>query len=307
MEELEPEPAREVGRPRTPLRLRADAFHIVAIDLSNPECVVGAVVDLRGKVVRRQSWVLGEDAEPVAVAGLVQSLVEGASRPVLGVGISAPGVIDAAGTFARATTYPGWTGVAMQALLLREIGLPVAVANDANSAALAEFTFGGAPSDGLTVITIGRGVGAGLILGGVLVQGDGAAGEIGHVTAVDEGEPCECGRRGCLETVVNAPLLRALVQRCDGQERSEALRSIGVQLARVLAPLAGALALREIRVSAPVDLPLEEILRAMEQDIRGRVLSVGEPALRVTATSFGSDSQVLGGAALVLSSELGIA
>ena len=84
------------------------------------------------------------------------------------------------------------------------------VANDANAAALAEYALGDEPTDNLLLVKIGKGVGAGLLIDGQLFTGDRfAAGEIGHVTVDERGELCACGRRGCLETAIAVPLLRA--------------------------------------------------------------------------------------------------
>ena len=86
-------------------------------------------------------------------------------------------------------------------LLQQEIGLPVAVENDGNSAAWAEHIFGagqGIPDQ--LMVAIGTGIGGGLILGGQLYRGgNGVGGEIGHLGIVRDGRPCQCGRRGCWE------------------------------------------------------------------------------------------------------------
>src|SRR5690606_624618 len=109
------------------------------------------------------------------------------------------------------------------ATLSTALDLPVHVANDANAAVLGEFTYGGASGKGLLLIAVGEGVGAGIVLDGALVQGyRNAAGELGHVTVLDDrddvdGSPlgppqtCACGRRGCLETVLSVPALRRRV------------------------------------------------------------------------------------------------
>ena len=83
-------------------------------------------------------------------------------------------------------------------------GLPVYVANDSQATALAEHVFGGPRVSNLVVVKVGEGIGAGLILGGRLFQGDGfGAGEIGHMTVQPGGDACRCGRRGCLETIAS--------------------------------------------------------------------------------------------------------
>ncbi len=102
----------------------------------------------------------------------------------------------------------------MGALLQARTGLPVYVANDSQATALAEHVFGGPRVSNLVVVKVGEGIGAGLILGGRLFQGDGfGAGEIGHMTVQPGGDACRCGRRGCLETIAST---RAILGRLAG-------------------------------------------------------------------------------------------
>ncbi|MFV0407455.1 MAG: ROK family protein [Propioniciclava sp.] len=308
VEESAPQRPSGVGKPSTPLRINANAFHIVGIDLGDPEEVTGAVLDLTGQVHYRGKATIGAAGNPAAITEWARNLIALAEQPILGVGITTPGIIDSDGVALSSTTYTGWHNLPLQELLRGELGLPVTVANDANSAALAEFTFGGAPADGLMVLTVARGIGAGLMLAGTLVQGDGSAvGEIGHITTVEGGLTCQCGRRGCLQTVISAPVLRELHERLTGPELNRAVAAIGRQTGVVLAPLVGTLALREIRVSAHSGLATPGLLAAIENTIRERVLPITTPPVVVTPATLGRDTQVRGGAALVLSSELGIA
>jgi len=94
--------------------------------------------------------------------------------------------------------------LAMRQQLVGLLGLPVVVDNDANCAALAELRLGAAKgSADVVVITLGTGIGAGIIAGGVVYRGGSFAGEAGHMTMVPDGGPCECGRSGCWETLVS--------------------------------------------------------------------------------------------------------
>jgi glucokinase len=94
--------------------------------------------------------------------------------------------------------------LAMRQRLGELLGLPVVVDNDANCAALAELRMGVAKgSRNAVVMTLGTGIGAGIIAGGALYRGGSFAGEAGHMTMIPDGDPCECGRRGCWETLVS--------------------------------------------------------------------------------------------------------
>jgi glucokinase len=94
--------------------------------------------------------------------------------------------------------------LAMRKRLVDVLGLPVVVDNDANCAALAELRMGAAKGfKNAVVVTLGTGIGAGIITGGAVYRGGSFAGEAGHMTMMPDGDPCECGRRGCWETLVS--------------------------------------------------------------------------------------------------------
>ncbi|NTW41616.1 MAG: ROK family transcriptional regulator [Cellulomonadaceae bacterium] len=318
--ELGVRPEAKVGKPATLVGLRTEAFQIVAVDLADDERMHGALLDLSGTVVERRSaphaGLTGRDAVE-ALVRFCGDLVATASRPVLGVGIGSPGVIDAAGVVLEAPNR-GWFDVPLAGLLADALSLPVHVANDANTAVLGEFTFGGAAGDGLLVLTVRQGVGAGIVLDGALVQGHGhAAGELGHVTAVDERDavegsplgpplPCACGRTGCLETVMSVPALRRRIAGLDPQQADAALASVGRRLGIVLAPVVSALNLSEVVFSGPPELldgPLRESALATVKERTMPAIS-GDLALRMT--TLGEDGALSGAAVLVLSGQLGV-
>ena len=310
----------KVGKPGTPVGLRTDAFQIVAVDLADDERMHGAVLDLSGTVrERRSAAVAGRTGQAAidALLGLCRDLVAAATCPVLGGGGGSPGVIDPAGTVVQAPNR-GWYDVPLAQDLGAALGLPVHVANDANTAALGEFTFGGAGGGGLLVLTVGGGVGAGIVLDGALVQGhEHAAGELGHVTAVDERDdldgaplgrpqPCACGRSGCLETVLSAPSIRRRIQGLAPDARDAALASVGRRLGIVLAPVVSALNLSEVVVSGPRELLDGPLRHAALAALRERTMPVISSELELRMTSLGEDGALSGAAVLVLSGQLGV-
>ena len=136
-------------------------------------------------------------------------------REIAGVGLGVPGPVRPDGTVNRCVNL-GWGVVPAAAELSRLLdGVPVRVANDANAAALGERWLGaGRNMDSLLLVTLGTGVGGGLVLHGEMVTGaHGSAGEIGHMT-VNPGEtqPCSCGKRGCLEQYASAGGIVRLAQ-----------------------------------------------------------------------------------------------
>jgi glucokinase len=102
-----------------------------------------------------------------------------------------------------------WSRVEVRAILEAALGLPVIAENDANSAAWGEFVFGaGADVDDLTVVTVGTGIGGGVIVDGTMLRGaTGGAAEIGHITVVPGGRQCGCGRLGCWEQYASGTAL----------------------------------------------------------------------------------------------------
>jgi len=301
--------AARVGKPATLVGFEPSAAHIVSLDLSPGTAFRGALLDLRGTVLTTaevpRAERVGEEAVE-AVTELARGLVRRSSRPVLGIGVGTPGVVDGAGVVLDAPNL-GWSRTPLAEMLHRQLDLPVHVANDANAAALAEHSFGGATGRGVLVLAVGLGVGAGILLDGALVRGDRfAAGEIGHLIVEDPGLPCACGRSGCLERLLSVPHLRDRLATLNQEQQQEVLTQAGTSLGVALAPVIGTLDLGEVVLTGPVDLLGGALLRALSTAIRRRVLPVSGQALSVRLSTLHEDSILLGSAVLVLSGELGV-
>jgi predicted NBD/HSP70 family sugar kinase len=296
-----------IGKPPTLVGFVPDASHIVCLDLSRDDTMIGAVVSLGGEVRERRELAVesrrGNDALDL-VLQLTDELVAAATRPVLGIGVGTPGVVDAAGNVIDAPNL-GWQDVPLAEVLRTSTGLSVFVANDANAAALGEHTFGDATGGGLMVLRVGKGVGAGLILEGTLLHGHrSAAGEIGHVVVEPRGEKCACGRVGCLETLLAVPHLK---QRLDGaDDRTRVLTKAGQRLGAALAPVVGTLNLHELVLSGPLDLLDGPLIEAVAKTIRRNTMPVIGDELVVRTSALGEDVVLVGAAVLVLAGELGV-
>lgn len=194
------------GRPGTLLGIVGAAAAAVGAKVTEDH-VVGTVVDLDGTV-------LSTFDEPADVRSgnplqlLVDVLrphVEAAriDRHLLGIGIGLAGSSDPQHPGIVTSPLLGWHELPIGEHLVRSLGLPVIVDNDVNTLAVAESLYGiGSRYDSFITLTLGRGIGMGLVVDGDLVSGShGAAGELGHVTVDPVGVTCECGKRGCLETV----------------------------------------------------------------------------------------------------------
>ena len=310
----------KVGKRATLVGLSENTWQIAAINLTNDGSLSGAILTLGGRVVSRLDMksILPTGTEGIDVlTEFCRKVTDAAACQILGLGISSPGIIRPDGVIEQAPNR-GWYDVPLARLLEQRLDLPVHVANDANCAALAEYTFGGAAGDGMLRIVIGHGVGAGLVMSGALMQGsEDAAGEIGHVTIVDErdgadsplGPPkrCACGRSGCLETILSEPALKRTMRGLGAQDRSARLEAIGIRLGTVLAPVVATLNISEIIVSGPEEHVDGPLLNAAAATIRERTLPRSHRTLRVRTSVLGSDGALQGAAVLVLSGRLGIA
>ena len=186
--------------------------YVVGMDIGGTNTVFG-IVDSRGHVlnsdsIKTQSYEKIEDYVE-AVAQKLLPLIDavGGIEKIKGIGVGAPNGNYYNGTIEFAPNLP-WKGIIPLAKLFEErIGAPTTLTNDANAAAIGEMTYGAARGmKDFIMITLGTGVGSGIVVNGQLVYGhDGFAGELGHVIVRREnGRMCGCGRKGCLETYCSA-------------------------------------------------------------------------------------------------------
>ena len=304
-----PDPRR--GKPATLLGISVTGFQIVGIDLSDHALLRGAVLDLYGNILVRQEIDLAGSmsAEVVTkVISLGEQLISRASSPVLGIGVGSPGIVNLDGVVLSAPNL-GWSSEPLQEILEAHFSLPVVVANDANAAALAEFSFGGADRD-LMLVKVGRGVGAGLILGGAPIYGSRfAAGEMGHVTIGTDGRfPCICGKSGCLETWLATPRLNAALAAAiaTGISEESVLAEAGRRLGIALASVVGALNLAEIVLSGPIHLLDGTLLNSTRSTVLSRATAEFHENTTIRMTSLGDDIVMRGAAVMVLSAQLGV-
>jgi predicted NBD/HSP70 family sugar kinase len=212
---------------------------------------------------------------------------------------------------------PGWIGTRPEALMQARLGLPVRVDNDANLGALAETVWGaGRGCQDLVYVKAATGIGAGLLLGGVIYRGAaGTAGEIGHMTVDEAGPVCRCGNRGCLEALAGAdavvePLrrrhgeglgLRDVVARAREGDHgcARVLEDAGRALGLVLAGVCNLLAPERVLLGGELAQAGPLVLEPMAAMVRRS----GIGAVRetpVTAGVLGERAEVLGAIALVL-------
>lgn len=249
-----------------------------------------------------------------------------------GIGVGVPGLIGKDGYIHSSVNMLPLEGFNLAAFLEEETGLPTACGNDANLIALGEKVFGaGRCFSSYMVITIGTGLGSGLILEGSLWTGTGGfAAEFGHVTVDREGLPCPCGNRGCLERYVSAGALvrtarsllpEELLNRCgdnldaevvaelarDGEAGAlEAFRSMGSWLGTALASLVNTLDLEAIVIGGGVAASFDLLLPALEYELAQRCFSQIAADLLIVKGELGDDAGLLGGCALAATLNTGL-
>jgi predicted NBD/HSP70 family sugar kinase len=323
------------------LRVIGNARHVIGLDLGE-STFTAALVNLRGEVTHSAELPVdgrdGDDALAI-VYRLVDQVLAASTGPLLGIGVGAPGVIDTQTGTIRWAVNLDWQDLPLGRLLSERYDLPANIANDSQAAALAEFAFGGGGrrAANLVVITAGRGVGAGIILGGELFQGDGfAAGEVGHVGVVDDGVACRCGRFGCLETVASA---RAIVGRARELAREApdsllgrlprpldeltledvrvafelgdpsartAVLSAGRYLGQAIASIVGTLDVHRVLLHGSVTTFGEPWLAAVRDEATRRTLPILSSELEIGLIDVTSNIVVLGASAMLMTSALGL-
>ncbi len=201
------------GRRPVLLKLEPQAGFVVGLKLA-ADSMAAAVTDLQATVLHYLEVPRTSDEPPTRTLGALIRTVERAlkesrvdARKVLGIGIGMGGVIDSQNGICHYSTILNWRDVQVTQPLNEHFHLPVYVHNDVNTLTVAEQWFGhGKGVDHFVVVTIGRGIGMGIVANGQFDRGAfGGAGELGHVTLVKDGPPCDCGKRGCLEALASDP------------------------------------------------------------------------------------------------------
>ncbi len=321
------------GKRPTMLSVNGDGRRLLAVDLSGNE-FRAARLNLKGEIearaARPAAGLRGETALR-CVYDLVAALLPADATPLLGIGVATPGLVDPNNGIVLRAVNLEWVNLPLRDLLAARFGQPVHVANDSHMAALAEFTYGAPSLDNLIAIRVGRGVGAGIILGGRPFYGDGfGAGEIGHVVVDADGALCTCGNRGCLETTSSVPAILARAQDAlpiapEPPTWSHFVAAVlahdpaavdvavyaGRHLGAAIAHLVGAYNIQRIALVGRIAELGDVLLDAVVAEMHQRVLPAmaGTTAVRFSALAgdrAAADIVTLGCSAFLLHQELGI-
>lgn len=200
------------GRPPILLALNPRGGFVVGLKLTETEAI-GALTDLQATVIAKRTDRLAGRSPERAVNTLANAVAElvGEARirkgKLIGVGVGVAGIVDSEHGLVRQSPYFGWQNLPLRDLLQSRVRVPVFIDNDVNTLTLAEKWFGAGQSvDNFLTVTVGRGVGLGIVVNGQFYRGaTGGAGEFGHTVIDPNGPVCDCGKHGCLESFVGDP------------------------------------------------------------------------------------------------------
>lgn len=230
------EPARPaLGRPANPVRVDGGRALFIGVKVTGDE-VIAVLTDLccRIRVARHAPLA---DRKPKAVLACVaeltgELLAEAGDLgvPVLGLGIAVSGDVDRGAGVVRYSPFLEWRDVPLAELAATTTGLPVTVDNDVRALTVAEQWFGaGVGLSDFAVVTVGAGIGCGLVVHGRVVAGaHGVAGEIGHVTVDPAGPPCHCGNRGCVEAIAGDAAILRRIRATTGVEVADTAEAVAL-------------------------------------------------------------------------------
>lgn len=200
----------------------------VGVDIGGMSIKVG-IVDENGKIFASSSFVTNIQDSVSAIVKKILNKIEKLKKPddvCLGIGIGIPGVTDSNTGIVRSAVNIGWSNVNLIEEFKKQTDIKVGILNDANAAVLGEYKFTDISKEytDIVMITLGTGIGGGIIIDGELYQGKTfAAGEIGHIPIQKEGLKCNCGGVGCFEQYASASALIRITKECIAANKKSIL------------------------------------------------------------------------------------
>ncbi len=320
-----PADTRQVGRRPSLLTLNNGRGQIIGLEVSRSH-VRAIRTNFSGDIlaVAERAFTPGLPIEPnVALLQSVIHFVLDPDQPLLGIGVGIPGPVDSvAGVVLEPPNFGGWRNVALAALLCAAYDAPCWLDDDAKAAALGERWYGsGRQADTLLYISLRSGVGAGLIVGDRVYRGaHELAGEIGHTTIHVDGPLCECGNRGCVETLISLPAILAEARRQGltvrdvqaihlqaeaGDERARAIKArTYVYLAATLVNAVNHYDPALIVLGGSLVRAWPDLIGAVAHNVKGRSFGFLSKDVRIVQSVLGENATALGAAALAVDAML---
>ena len=311
--------------------------YVFAVDIGGTITKVG-LFDLNYKIVKkisfRTKYCRNKDSLIETIISQFYRVLQSKKIPVksiLSIGIGIPGLVDHRGVVYGLTNIPGWENVPLARIIQRRLKIPTFVNNDGNLTALGEWRLGkGRGHRNLICLTLGTGVGSGIIVAGKLFQGSRfSAAEIGHIPLGRKGEKCNCGGEACLETYVGNSYLSEIARREIKKGRNSLLKKLtqgnlenitplrlnqaakrgevlsreiweeaGQRIGLVLAGVVNVFNPELIIVAGGVSLAGEFILSGLQRTLKNHVMKGYRKNLKVVPARFRKDAGLIGAAIL---------
>jgi N-acetylglucosamine repressor len=312
------------GRPPIMLAVNPRGGFVIGIKLMEGQ-VVGALTDLNAAILAKDAIILadtGVEASIHALVTMVKRLIRQAGikkKQLMGVGIGLAGVVDFNQGIVRQNPIFIWENVPLRQLLEKQLRVPVYIDNDVNTLTLSEkWLEPGQVEDNFIVITLGRGVGMGIVINGQIYRGEsGGAGEFGHIVVNPDGPLCDCGRHGCLETMISDRALVKEARNVLGEEISDlddlircaAIGNLGaIQIMERAGTLLGMQMANLVNLFDPKLIIIsgegirlgEVFFSAMRSAFHGAVMPGLAQDTEIRVNSWGDDIWALGAASLVI-------
>ncbi|MBE1556322.1 ROK family transcriptional regulator [Sporosarcina limicola] len=321
------------GRKPTMLLINNKGFYVIGVDVG-PKMIECIIADLAGNIVTRTSSKL---TVPITNAQFLTILKEGIRTVIqdasinpekfIGIGVAMHGVVEVETGISLFAPNLGLTNIPIKEELEKEFELAVKVENDARVMALGESWFGNhGKLDSMLAVNLGRGVGAGIVINGKLYHGaQDIAGEVGHMTIDVNGEICECGNRGCLQTFATGSAIakkaKKMLKECSEQQVDQSsitgkkvyelalagnedcvkvLVETGIIIGIGLTNLIHIINPSKIVLAGGVTKSSKFILPAICESIEQRALTPRAKQTEVIISELGDDATIIGAIALLL-------
>ncbi|MCK5260278.1 MAG: ROK family protein [Candidatus Omnitrophica bacterium] len=300
--------------------------YTIGVDVGGTNIKLG-LVDRSGVIVTRafldtKNFYRSKTKLIDAIVGAVRDLIDEerlASKDILGIGLGLPGPIDSRrGVVNFLPNIPGWKNVPLKSIIQKKLHIPTSVDNDVNLITLGEWKFGaGKGYKNLMCMTLGTGVGGGLILNDALYRGEGfVAGELGHMPLNEKGPDCNCGGSGCFEYYVgNGYLLKKAVKifknkniqlpdvfHLAKQGNMRAIRfweETAVHIGNALVGVINLLNLRLIVIGGGVSNNYSFLGKTINAVIKRRAMKVQSKMVKIVRAKLGNDAGIKGAQILV--------
>ena len=298
--------------------------YIIGIDLGGTNLKI-ALFDRQFRFKSRELRATGNfSCQESLIAGIAEAIlkiIKGnklKKSNILGVGLGLPGPIDVEkGLVHFFPNIPGWMNVPLKKILEKKVGLPVFIDNDANLMCLAEYKLGSAKhAKNAVCLTLGTGVGGGLIIEGKLYRGSSfAAGEIGHMPINEKGPACNCGGTACLESYIGNRKIAGIIKktfkkdisleevsRMAGKNNKKAVKiweDVAEKLGLALVGVVNLLNPDRIVIGGGVANAGRVLFAKVEETIISRAMVVQAKKVKVLKAKLGNDAGMLGAALLV--------